>query len=147
MAVESEDPVGTGDTVCQRCGQVYFRASGCQNCRETAKAASKISRPAASPAPSKPQRRKTMRWTLAFPRGTHWYASPEDAANRRNPQGFLPRQKRDWISSQRTWNGFISKVLNPDPFRKIGWVPESPEVGVFKRKYVEDADAIMEQNR
>jgi hypothetical protein len=132
--------------VCQTCGNPYTEyGDGCPHCRATAQAAAKLEpvttrtrKPENSAVP------EAKLWHLGIRRGTAFYATPEDAAEEKNPLGYFSEdQVRKWESSVRTWKGFISKVSDPDRYHKVGWVRESPEVGVFKRKLRKHAESAL----
>lgn len=130
--------------VCQPCGETYTDygqdGGGCPNCAATRQAAKELS----DRYPREPGPEPALSWWLGILGGTAYYADPQDAAEGRDPIGHFPAgHVRKWGSGVRTWNGFISKISDPDAYHKFGWVRESPEAGVFKRKKREDAEKAL----
>lgn len=138
-----DDTIGTGDTVCQRCGWLFFRQSGCENCRETARASAKLAQTA-------PPKRVSLKpeelWWLAVPNGTPGYPSAKDAAERRNAVTWVPRGRYKLPKTrQREFNGYKSLIEIPDNRHPRVWINESPDDGVYRRKSMTDADQAMEK--
>ena len=139
MAITWEDPIGTGDTVCQRCGQIYFRESGCRNCWETAKAASKLHQ-AEEQVP-----RATREWFVAIPFGTKGFRSPEDAANGRNSVTEVKPGIYKWIRSVRKWSGYAVLIRTSSSSRDETWVLQTINAGVYARKSKASAEKVMKE--
>lgn len=140
MSTTWESSIGTGDTVCQRCGQLYFREGGCQNCRETAKAASKLRHPVEERAP-----RATREWFVATPFGTKGFRSPEDAANGRNSVTEVKPGIYKWIRSVKTWAGYAVLIRTSSSSRDETWVLQTFNAGVYARKSKANAEKVMKE--
>lgn len=137
-----ESPIGTGDTQCKRCEQLNFRGSGCQNCRETAKADSKLS---PSNGKERPTPQDLPEWWLAIPRGTRGYGSPKGAAEGQDFRTLVPPGLYKLGTRQREFNGYKSRIEIPDRYNAFVWISESPEAGVYRRKRYADAQEIMDK--